>query len=115
MMMFKRLGGIGVWGKRWPRVLVALVVGCLIVNLATRYTDSITSNVRFVQTIKDHPSSAKRQHLDKDAVSWVSPLAVLSFRTAPTLFAKVIAPGPFCCSSFLGESLYYRPPPSSQS
>jgi hypothetical protein len=114
-MAFQKQRGVGVSVSGRSRVLIAIVIASLAVSLITRYATSASSQVHLAQSVKHRTADSRRQHLDKDAISWVTPVASVSLDNVPVLFAQVIPPPPLCCHSFLGESLYYRPPPGSRS
>ncbi len=110
-MAFQKHWGVGAGVRGWPRILIAVVIGSLTVSLVTRYPASASSQVHLAQTVKHQPAGSRRQHLEKDATSWISPVAAISLEAVPVLFAQVIPPPPLCSRTLLSESLYFRPPP----
>ncbi len=110
-MAFHRRSGFEAGARRWPRLVIAFAIASLTVSLVTRYAASATWQVHLVQCAKDHPVDSQRQHLDKDAVSWISPASSVSVEAVPVLFSQVIPAPPLWRHVVLGESLYFRPPP----
>jgi hypothetical protein len=100
----------------WLCVLVFAAVCSLTLSLATRYSPWASSSVRTGQSVLKHTSpEAGRQHLDKDADGWVSPVPRLTTLTVPTLCLRAMPSGPPTHDlHYLDEGLYNRPPPSPE-
>jgi hypothetical protein len=102
-------------GKRWCACVILLAVCSLTVSLATRYFSvSATSSNHEVRTIVNHSQDAKRQHLAKDAVNWIAPVACRTMLAAPAFYPRFAPAGPPAPSLLFEEILYNRPPPSSE-
>ena len=94
---------------RWRVFVIALAICGLTVSLATR-----TFRLTFPQTPTAESSSAQaaRQHLDRDASTWVPPVPTLTTLSAPVFYPRVAPAGPPIPSVLFDESLFNRPPPS---
>ncbi len=110
-MAFQRQRTVGTTESVWPRILIAVIIGTLAVSLVTRFTGSETAQIHIAQSVKHQTADSRRQHLDKDAISWISPAGTVTLEAVPVLFAQVIPTPPLCSHMLLGESLYFRPPP----
>ena len=94
---------------RWRVCVMALAICGLTVSLATR-----TFRLTFPQTPTAQSSSAQamRQHLDRDASTWVPPVPILTTLQAPAFYPPVAPAGPPLPSVLFDQSLSNRPPPS---
>jgi hypothetical protein len=93
----------------WRWALVGVVMFSLFVTLATRTFDETTSNST---TIQSSSLQAMRQHMDRDAIRWAAPVAMLAVAQAPTFYPRVAPTGPPLPTLLLEENLYNRPPPT---
>jgi hypothetical protein len=93
----------------WRWALVGVVVFSVSISLATRTFRLTTSHS---VTVKSNSAQAMRQHMDRDAVQWTSPVPVSTTLQAPTFYPHVAPAGPPLGVVLLDESLYTRPPPS---
>jgi len=101
--------------KRWCAVVILLAVCSLIVSLATRYSTSLDDSSPTVKAVQAHPfPAAKRQRLAKDAANWIRPMICFEALEAPSYYPPIAPAGPPIPIRFLEESLYNRPPPSSE-
>lgn len=101
--------GIVVRSVSWSRLaLVGVVTLSLFITLATRTFHGTTPH-----SIAVHSNSqqAMRQHMDRDAVRWVAPVAKVVVSQAPTFYPRVAPAGPSIPTLLLEENLYNRPPP----
>lgn len=90
------------------RVRIGIFILALVISLATRtFPGSIPRGV----TVKSGVVQAMRQHMNRDAVQWVSPAPVFALLQASEvlLYVPPANPSP---SVVLNEKLYNRPPPS---
>jgi len=96
---------------------VVLVAVCsLIVSLATRYSSSTGASSATVKAVQIHGSpDAKRQRLAKDAADWMPPAICVSLLQAPSSYPRIAPTGPPMPGLRFEETLYNRPPPSSES
>jgi hypothetical protein len=94
---------------RWHVFVIALAICGLTVSLATR-----TFRLTFPQTptAQSKVAQATRQHLDRDASTWVPPVPILTALQAPVFYPRVAPAGPPIPSVLFDESLSNRPPPS---
>lgn len=98
---------------RWLVVLVA--VYSLTVNVATRYSVSGDSQASIAKRITNHSQDQKRQHLDKSATPPVVPIArLLAVLQISNFYPRFAPGGPPVHTLLLEQSLYNRPPPSSE-
>ena len=98
--------------------MVVLVAICsLIVSVATRYSSAgLPSSTTPRAAFQVHASpEAKRQHLAKDAADWVPPVICFILLQSPRSYPRIAPAGPPIPGLLLEESLYNRPPPSSES
>jgi hypothetical protein len=95
--------------SRWRVFVIALAICGLNVSLATR-----TFRLTFPQTPTAQSSSAQaaRQHLDRDASTWVPPVPILTTLQAPVFYPRVAPAEPPIPGVLFDESLSTRPPPS---
>ena len=101
--------------KTWCAVVVLAAVCSLTVSLATRYSSSWDVSAPKVKTVEAHPTpEAKRQRLDKDAANWVPPLVCFDVSRSPSSYRQTAPAEPPTQNILLEESLFNRPPPSSE-
>jgi hypothetical protein len=93
----------------WRLALVSVVMVSLVLTLATRTFRGTTPHSIAVQS---NSPQAMRQHMDRDAVRWVAPVATIVLSQAPTFYPSVEPAGPPLPTFLLEENLYNRPPPS---
>jgi predicted anti-sigma-YlaC factor YlaD len=94
----------------WRWALVSVVMLSLVVTLATRTFHDTTSNNS--TTVQSSSLQAMRQHMDRDAVRWTAPVAIITVAQAPTFYPRVMPAGPPLPTLLLEENLYNRPPPT---
>jgi hypothetical protein len=101
----------GIASRCWIAVVI-LVIVCLAVSLATRYTLGCPE-VRKVSTLKSASPDAHRQRLSSDALEWTDPTSSYSLFQPPR-------PSVFVDSAVVPSTnlsfehwLYNRPPPVS--
>jgi hypothetical protein len=96
-------------------VVVLAAVCSLVVSVATRYSSSWDVSAPTVKTLRAHTTpEAKRQRLDKDAANWVPPLVGFDVLRSPSSYARTAPAQPPAQNLLLEESLFNRPPPSSE-
>jgi hypothetical protein len=101
--------------KTWCAVVVLAAVCSLTVSVATRYSSSWDVSAPTVKTVQAHAKpEAKRQRLDKDAANWVPPLVGFDALRSPSSYRQTTPAEPPTRNVFLEESLFNRPPPSSE-
>jgi hypothetical protein len=101
--------------KSWCAVVVLAAVCSLIVSVATRYSSSWDVSAPAVKTLRGHTTpEAKRQRLDKDAADWVPPLVGFDVLRSPSSYPRTAPAQTPAQNRFLEESLFNRPPPSSE-
>jgi hypothetical protein len=101
--------------KQWCAVVVLVAVFSLIVSVATRYSSGDLSFTT-VKAFQSHASpEAKRQRLANDADHWNAPAICLSILQSPRSYPRIASAGPSIPRPLFDESLYNRPPPSSES
>lgn len=89
-------------------------IGCVLilaltVSLATRvFHTTLSSGV----SVQSHSRQAKRQHMDKDAASWVPPISYDAGYGPVSFYPRIAPAGPPLPSLQFDERLYNRPPPS---
>jgi len=100
---------------RWSALVVLLAVCALTVSVATRYSSGEVP-VYTVRTAHKHSSpEPSRQHLTQSTTNWIPQVVRSVVLEAPTSYPRIAPAGPPIPSLLLEESLYNRPPPSSQS
>jgi hypothetical protein len=100
----------------WCAVVVLVAVFSLVVSVATRYSSRADLPLTTVKACQAHASpEAKRQHLDKDADHWVAPVICLSLLQPRRSYPRIAPAGPAIAGPLFEESLFNRPPPSSES
>jgi hypothetical protein len=101
--------------KKWCAAVVLVAAWSLTVSLATRYSTPWDASAPTVKVVQTHTSpEAKRQRLAKDAFDWAPPVVCFSILLAPSSYPRVSPAGPPMPSLLFEESLYDRPPPSSE-
>jgi hypothetical protein len=104
-------GAVG--SVRWPRwALVSVVMFFLVLSLATRTFQGATPHAR---TVQSSSPQAMRQHMDRDAVRWAAPVAIITVAQVPTFYPRVVPAGPPLAVLLIEENLYNRPPPAYSS
>ena len=94
----------------WHGVLITLAVVSLSVSLATRVCElAVPHGV----SVKAGVTEGMRQHMDRDAVAWVAPVARFVFLQPVTYYPKFAPTGPPLPTVLFEKSLYNRPPPSA--
>ncbi len=93
----------------WRLAFVSVVMFSLVLTLATRTFSGTTFHSIVVRS--DSPQ-AMRQHMDRDAVRWVAPVATITVAQVPVFSPRVILTGPSLPTLLLEENLYNRPPPA---
>ena len=102
--------------KHWCAAVVLVAVCSLILSLATRYSSSAGASSTTGKAVQSHASpEAKRQRLAKDAADWMPPAICVSHLQAPNCYPRIAPTGPPMPGLRFEESLYNRPPPSSES
>jgi hypothetical protein len=99
----------------WGAVLILVAVCSLTISLATRYNDCASTPSISVKYVTIHSSAQKRQHLDKDAARWVTPVERFAILEVSTFYPRFAPSGPPVHALLLDQSLYNRPPPSPAS
>jgi len=94
---------------RWHWGFVSVVMFSLVVTLATRTFHDTTFESA---TVHSNSPQAVRQHMDSDAVGWVSPVSEIAAEQAPTFYARLVPAGPALPTFLIEENLYNRPPPA---
>jgi hypothetical protein len=103
-----------VGGRGWRGMLIVLAICSLTVNVATRFWVPSTSPNHTAKSVEQRSVQPKRQHLNKDAARWVASRADFSIIEPVTIEACLAPAGPSLPQHFLSDSLYNRPPPSSE-
>jgi hypothetical protein len=93
----------------WHVLVVVLAILALTVSLATR---TFRLTIPHAVTVYDGSAQATRQHMDRDAASWIPPVPVLTTLQAPVFYPNVAPAGPPLPKLLFEEGLYNRPPPS---
>lgn len=93
--------------------VVLVAVFALTVSVATRYCAPQTSSAYASRTAHKHSSPEQiRQHLTKNAVTWMPQVAQTGIVQAQTFYPRIAPAGPPIPGLLQEESLYNRPPPS---
>jgi|SRR5579863_1619698 len=93
----------------WRWALIGVVILSLVVSLATR---TFRLTIPHSVIAKSGAGQAVRQHMDRDATKWTSPVRVFTTLRAPTFSPPVAPTGPVPGVLLLDDNLYKRPPPS---
>lgn len=100
--------------RRWQRALIAIAICSLTLSVATRFWTPLSSQSHIVKSIDRRPGEPKRQHLDRDATRWVAPRDTFSMIEPGAIEIRLPAAGPLLPKHVFTDSLYNRPPPSSE-
>lgn len=94
--------------SRWRVFVIVLAICGLTVSLSTR-----TFRLTFPhgRTVQSGSAQAVRQHMDRDAAKWTSPVPVVTTLHVPTFDPHVAPAGPPLPGLLFEESFYNRPPP----
>jgi hypothetical protein len=90
-------------------LLILLTIVGLSVSLATRVWHVVPVHGVSVQA---SVSQGMRQHMDRDAAHWVSPVSRFAFLHVTTFYPKFAPAGPPLPAALFDKSLYNRPPPA---
>src|SRR5579863_207392 len=98
---------------RWQRALIVIAICSLTFSLATRFWVTHASSSHSVRTVERRSVEPKRQHLNRDAIRWVAPATDFSIIEPAPIEASLALDGPPLPKHVFSDSLYNRPPPSS--
>jgi hypothetical protein len=96
-------------GKRLRWAVMIFVTFSLAFTLGTR-TFHLT--IPHGVTVQSSAAQGMRQHMNRDAVGFVPPVALFAAFQAPTAYPYVAPAGTPLAVILLEQSLYNRPPPS---
>lgn len=102
-----------VHGSRWSKLVLMLIICSLSFSVATRFCLTTGSHFHTIKTVDNQSPEPKRQHLDRDAVHWVTPVAVALFLEHVTVYPHLFTADTLPPGHVFDESLYNRPPPPS--
>lgn len=94
---------------RWRVLVIVLAICGLTASLSTR-TFRLTS--ASTPTVQSGSAQAIRQHMDRDAVNWTSPVPTSTTLPVPAFYPRFAPAGPPMPSVLFDESLSNRPPPA---
>jgi hypothetical protein len=97
----------------WQRALIIVAICSLTFSLATRFWATSDSLSHTVRTVDRRSVEPKRQHLNRDAIRWVAQAADFSIIEPAPIEASLALAGPPLPKHVVSDSLYNRPPPSS--
>jgi hypothetical protein len=97
------------WHPRWYVVVIILAICGLTTSLATR---TFRLTLSHTSTVQSGSTQAIRQHMDRDAANWVSPVPVTTTLPVPVFYPRFAPAGPPMPTVLFDESLSNRPPPS---
>lgn len=101
-------------GKAFSAILVLVAVCSLAISVATRYCAPENASAARTTVAHKHASSEQsRQRLTQSTANWLPPVVQDDSFESPTEYRSVTPVQPALISSFLGQSLSNRPPPSS--
>lgn len=92
--------------------LVFVVVCSLAASVTTRYTSSFSAPSKTVVVQKSLESEPGRQRLTMSTANWLPVVIVCAILQSRQAFRRVPSSDPLLISTFLGQNLYNRPPPS---
>jgi hypothetical protein len=102
-------------GRGWRDLLIVIAIASLTLSLATRFWTPINSPVHTAKSLDHRSLAPKRQHLNLDAVRWVTPIASTSLFKPVTLYRRIAPPEPEIPDHLFADVLYNRPPPPAES
>ncbi len=97
------------WVRPVLLLVIVLSVSALTASLLTRTFHLELSDCITVQSNSPQPV---RQHLDRDATQWATPVPKLGLLQASTFRLHLATARPYLPKLILDENLYNRPPPS---
>lgn len=101
----------------WRFAVILVAVCSLTVNVTTRYSVSLGSQIGIsagAKRVSSHSPSETRQRLNKTATIPVTPVArLLAVLEVSDFYPRFAPAGPPVHTLCLDKSLYNRPPPSS--
>jgi hypothetical protein len=92
-------------------IVIALLICCLTLSLATRFCSPITSQAHLTKSIERRSIDPKRQHVDRDTSRWVASVATVTCREPVMLYLPAVPAETPLPHQVFDESLYNRPPP----
>src|SRR5580704_126609 len=98
----------------WRGALVVVAICSLTFSLATRFWVLPTSQSHTVRSAERQSVESGRQRLEQDAAQWVAPTSDFSIVEFVSHPSSPIPDGPPLPKFAVSDSLYNRPPPSSQ-
>jgi hypothetical protein len=99
--------------RGWRGALIVIAICSLTFSLATRFWATSDSPSHTVRTVDRRSVEPKRQHLNRDAIRWAAPAADFSIIEPAPIEAALALAGPPLPKHVFSDSLYNRPPPSS--
>jgi len=100
-------------GERgWQGLLVVIAICSLTLSVATRFWVPGTSQSPIVKSLDRRAAEPARQHLDRDAIQWVAPVANFSIVEPAAVEASLVPAGPPLPRLVFSDSESNRPPPS---
>jgi hypothetical protein len=108
-------GNIELRRRSWCALVILLAVCSLTVSVATRYghSSSLVNEARSAQ--RNASPQTARQRLTKNAANWMPPVASATVFEVPSAYPRIAPAAPPIPHLFFDQSLYNRPPPSSNS
>ena len=95
----------------WRLILVLLAICALTIGLAMRFCAPPNDVLGTTHSVKTNPPAGKRQHLDRDAISWVQPAASFVMLHDTAYLHSGIPESTGLPNPEFDESLHNRPPP----
>jgi hypothetical protein len=96
-------------------IVIALLICCLSLSLATRFCSPITAQSHLAKSIERRSIDPKRQHVDRDTSRWVASLATITSLEPVMLYLPAVPAETPLPHQVFDESLYNRPPPFRRS
>jgi hypothetical protein len=98
--------------RLWARpLLLMVIVLCVSALTASLVTRTFHLKLSDCITVQSDSSQAVRQHLDRDATQWATPVPKFGPLEVPIFHSHLAAAGPFLPNLILDENLCDRPPP----
>ena len=91
--------------------VVVILITAMTVGLATRFSTPPTSQLPNSKLIVSRSPEPQRQHLNSDAIRWLTPVASASLFNLVTLHVRITPAGPLIPDHLFAAALYNRPPP----
>jgi len=100
--------------RGWHGAVIVIAICSLTVSVATRFWAPSAAPAHIAKSVDHRSVDPKRQHLNKDAARFAAPRVNFSIIAPAAIETRLAPAGPLLAKHVFSDSLYNRPPPSSE-